>query len=131
MRSPRLPIPMTPEIRALYQRNADRCGMTLTQFVSMWLTMSAEGTDWVAEQVQIAKEAPAKFVASMGKLASLSSLSTDELLDGLDKVATTTTSTATGRREAGGVVATLFPPSSNTGVNSPTLNRENDKTTTV
>lgn len=114
----RVMVPITPEVKAVFERLAAAQGCTTGRAISDWLTDTLEGAAAIADLVEKARKEPIAAMRQMHSYALGLGDMTTEILEGLRKATSKEPAADTFRGLLDEVQTrgdAIYPPVSNTG----------------
>lgn len=110
----RVMVPVTPEVKAVFERLAAAQGCTTGRAISDWLTDTIEGAAAIADLVEKARKEPVAAMRQMHSYALGLGDMTTEILEGLRKATTKGPAKALQQPPAGGSAGEAGVPSADT-----------------
>lgn len=110
----RVMVPVTPEVKAVFERLAAAQGCTTGRAISDWLTDTLEGAAAIADLVEKARKEPIAAMRQMHSYALGLGDMTTEILEGLRKATTKGPAKARQQPPAGGSAGAAGAPSADT-----------------
>lgn len=110
----RVMVPITPEVKAVFDRLAAAQGCTTGRAISEWLTDTLEGAAAIADLVEKARKEPIAAMRQMHSYALGLGDMTTEILEGLRKATSKEPAKARQQPPAGGSAGAAGAPSADT-----------------
>jgi hypothetical protein len=118
-RPPRLSVPISPDVLAVFERLAKAGNMSTGKAVAEWLADTVEAAELMASTMERARAAPKIVTAELHAMMLGMAEQTKELADKYSKMGKRSgaagTSRSEGRGELGRFAGVVIPPSCNTG----------------
>lgn len=110
----RVMVPISPEVKAVFERLAAAQGCTVGRAISEWLTDTLDGAVAITDLVEKARKEPLAAMRQMHSYALGLGDMTTEILDGLRKATSKTPAKARQQPPAGGSAGAAAAPSADT-----------------
>lgn len=110
----RVMVPITPEVKAVFERLAASQGCTVGRAISDWLSDTIDGAAAIADLVEKARKEPVAAMRQMHSYALGLGDMTTEILEGLRKATTKGPAKARQQPPAGGSAGAAGAPSADT-----------------
>ena len=119
---PRVSVPVTDEVLQVFQRLAKAGNMSVGRAIAEWLGDTVEAAEFMAATVERARSAPKAVMREMHAYALGLADETGSLMKQISEKGRADRAGGSSLRETAARLASLHPPSSNTGGKVPRVN---------